>query len=184
MNEFDFEECLAFSRGNAAANEQETIQKMLIGCVKVERAASVVIDKSGIDYIATLRRGATVNIDAKRRRKGCSRWWKSSFENLLEPELSLEEWSVIPKNGYAGKVGWTLDESKKTDYTFHVFDKSDTEQVFLLPFQLLRMAFARNIYLWKKSFRGAPQDNGSWESSCIFVPAACVMQAVKAEMKK
>jgi len=100
-----------------------------------------------------------------------------------EPELSLEKWSVLPSSGRAGKVGWTLDESKLTDYTLHVFDFQDSREVFLLPFQLLRQAFRRNVEKWYSEFFHASQSSKTWESECVFVPACVVLESLATEMR-
>ncbi len=183
MNEYEFADCLEFSRGRAAATDRETIKAIIPGCVRVAETGRE-LDLKGVDFVATLRRGATVNVDLKARRKGCSRHWRRSGPDFEpEPELALETWSAVPGDEQRGKVGWTLDESKITDYTLHVFDPSDTAQVFLLPFQLLRMAFRRRLSDWRGLFRCERQDNGDWVSECLFVPAETVIDAIRYEMR-
>jgi hypothetical protein len=127
MNGYDFAERLQWSKGDAGESDAATIKLLLVGCVNVKSACAA-LDKKGIDFVATLRRGAVVNIDIKRREKGVSRYWKN------EPELTLEQWSVCPSNKLLGVVGWTLDERKKTDYVLYVFDSSDTDTAYLIPF--------------------------------------------------
>ena len=179
VNEFDFEERLAFSKGFRSERDEMTIRNLISGCIEV-RTAPKSMDLVGVDYIATLRRGATLNVDVKAREVGCSQFWSKG-----EPELSLEIWSVKPENGNIGKAGWTLDESKVTDYTLHVFDPSDTDEVFLLPFQLLRMAFRKYLPVWSRHCRVASQSSngGQWLSQCVFVRAWCVIDAITAEMR-
>lgn len=191
MNEYDFEERLAWSKGQAGETDAMTIKSLIPGCIMVE-ASPKELDMRGIDFIATLRRGATLNIDIKRREPGVSRYWSSCplfGSPLPEPELTLEYYSVMPFNGRPGKVGWTLDESKLTDYVLYIFDPSDTAEVFLLPFQLLRSAFIKNAEPWRIHNRvgvcqtnGGPK-NGGWSTESIFVPAWCVIEAITAEMR-
>jgi len=176
MNEFDFKQCLAFSYGVTQETHPETIKSLIPGCIMVDQS-EINDDLSGIDFWATLRGGAKLRIDIKARSGGCSNYWISNI-----PELALEKWSCIPQDGSPGKTGWTLDESKLTDYTLHVFDQIDTLEVFLLPFQLLRIAFRHNIKSWSNKYRSAKQNNGSWISECIFVPAPVVIQAISSEM--
>lgn len=176
MSEYSFEERLAFSRGVRGRTDAETIKNLIPGCIEIKEACEE-LDKRGIDYIAKLRRGAEINIDLKTRDAGCSKYWEEG-----EPQIALELWSVVPKNGGRGRAGWTLDEAKLTDYTFHTFDPSDSNEVFLLPFQLLRMAFRRNLDAWKQNFKRDVQSSGTWKSECVFVPAWCVLEAIKAEM--
>lgn len=181
QNEYDFQKQLEFSQGIVQRTAEETIKTMLCGCVSVSKA-NIILDKSGIDYIATLRGGATVGIDHKARAAGCKKHWRQG------PELALEKWSVVPsENCPTGKPGWTLDESKATDYTLHTFAIEDTFVAYLLPFQLLRVAFRRRINQWWKSFRhelqiSTRQGSGGWRSECIFVPAFEVLEGIKEEM--
>jgi len=84
-------------------------------------------------------------------------------------------------------VGWTLDESKATDYTLHVFDETDTPECFLLPFQLTRMAFRRCLHQWIDRYRVERQatvrGDRRWQSECVFVPAVIVLDAIQCEMR-
>ena len=87
---YDFDERLAFSKGKRQSTDETTILSLLDGCVTVT-ASSTELDRRGVDYVATLRGGAEVYIDAKTREQGCSKYWKNS-----EPELAIEIWSVLP----------------------------------------------------------------------------------------
>jgi len=187
VNSYDFHERLAFSRDRARSTDADTIQALIPGCVSVAEAP-LARDLRGIDYVATLRRGAELFVDIKAREKGCSAFWKSPFpllgECAREPELALEIYSVEPSPAVpSGKVGWTLDESKLTHYTLHVFDLTDTNEVFLLPFQLLRAAFLRRFHDWTSLYRVASQNSGRWTSRCVFVPAMTVIDAIQSEMR-
>lgn len=181
MNVLDFDEQLQWSQGQTKESHPETIKSLLAGCVAVTKAP-VELDVAGIDYVATLRRGATVNIDVKARSAGCSQYWDDG-----EPELALEIWSVVPEDGLRGSAGWTLDEGKLTDYTLHVFDPSDTTQSFLLPFQLLRMAFRRHLTMWRSvydvHYQRSHRHGRNWRSQCVMVPAVRVLSAVTCEMR-
>jgi hypothetical protein len=176
MASYDFNECLAFSRGTSEETDIFVLRKHITGCIELNKTTEE-IDKKGIDYIAILRNGATVKIDAKNRRKGCSFYWKEG------PELALETWSVIPSEYNRGKVGWTLDEKKEIDLIFFKFDLSDTDKVYLLPYQLLRMAFRRNFKTWKVKYKTDIQTSNEWQSECLFVPAITVIDAITKEMQ-
>ena len=173
-----FTEKLAFSRGVRQDTDIETIMALIPGCVGVIKT-DIEQDKKGTDYIATLRQGAQILIDAKARAKGASQWWKKDG-----PELALETWSVMPEGKYGKsfeqtKLGWTLDESKETDLILFTFDEGDTDKVFLICFQLLRMAFLKNLKLWARLYKTGTQDSSSWQSQCVFVPASVVLNAIK-----
>jgi len=176
VNEYGFAERLAFSKSITSITPTEIVMDMLPGCVSIS-GTDLALDKRGVDYVATLRRGAEVLVDMKARKMGCSRFWRSG------PELALETWSVVPGVRQAGKVGWTLDEGKITDYTLHVFDPSDTTLAYLLPFQLLRVAFRLRFRDWYSAYKHATQNSGRWQSECIFVPADVVLSEVEGVMR-
>jgi hypothetical protein len=180
--QFNFSERLAFSRGRRESNDLESIKSLISGCIDV-RKTDVDKDRIGIDYIATLRGGAEILIDAKTRDAGCSKFWKNG------PELAPEIWSVMPGGKYNipkenAKTGWTLSESNIVDYIYCTFDPSDSDEIFILPFQLYRIAFRKNLKLWIQKYGlPRPQDSGRWESRCIFVPADIVLNAITLVMK-
>jgi hypothetical protein len=170
--QYDFAERLAFSTKLDGRSYEMLIAETLPGIASVTKT-SVEADKTGIDYVATLRRGGVVNIDLKKRDKGCSRKWQYG-----EEELALETWSVMNTKGNRAKVGWTLDEAKQTHYTLHVFDITDSQNAFLLPFQLLRKAFRHNLMAWYEQYFHFPQNSGTWDSECVFVPVSIVLDAI------
>lgn len=179
---FDFEKKLAYSQGFRLGNDLETLHSLIDGCIDVVKT-NIEIDKTGIDYIAALRGGAQIRIDSKTREAGCSQYWQNG-----EPEFAPEIWSVMPGGKYkiareSAKTGWTLNESKATDYIFCTFDPVDTDRVYFLPFQLYRMAFRRNLAIWREYHKVSIQDSGSWQSMCIFVPAGVVLNAIYIEME-
>jgi hypothetical protein len=167
-----FSERLEFSKGIVQETDLATIRALIPGCTNIV-LSTLEQDRNGTDYVATLRGGATVNIDAKRRDRGASRFWNG------EPDLALEDWSVVPINGARGKAGWTLDESKETDLVLFMFDPEDTNECFLMAFQLLRVAFRRNHSEWISRYKDAFQRNPSWRSHCIFVPVSTVLDAIR-----
>lgn len=122
-----------------------------------------------------------VNIDVKRRTQGVGKWWT----NRADPELTLEKWSVCPGGTEEERAGWTLDEAKATDYVLYVFDKADTLNAFLLPFQLLRMAFRTHGRAWYGDHKVGRccTDGGRYETESVFVPASIVLDAVTDAMR-
>ena len=173
---YDFAQQLQMSAETQGRSLETLIADLLPGVVAVVKT-STDQDKTGIDYIATLRRGGSVFIDTKKREKGVANYWRWG-----EEELALEIWSVCPTATQLGRVGWTLDESKQTHYTLHFFDPSDSQRVFLLPFQLLRKAFREHYREWCATYPKARQNSGSWHSECLFVPAPVVLQAIQQAM--
>lgn len=169
-----FPDKLAYSRGIRETSDLELLQELIPGSTHVEKTCEKQ-DKAGVDYLAHLRRGAVLKIDAKTREAGASRWWKHG-----EPELALEVWSVVPSEWTDGKPGWTLDESKEVDLILYTFESEDSNEVFLVSFDMLRIAFVRFFHEWKTDYKVKPQDSGNWESRAIFVPASVVLAGISA----
>ena len=178
MGQYNFEKQLAISKGLASEREKIAIMQMIPGCIEV-LTTTIQEDKTGIDYFAVLRGGRKIAIDAKRREKGCSKWWKNG------PELALETYSVMPTKGNAAKTGWTLDESKKTELVLFSYDINDTNICFLESFQILRTAFRKYCKKWKGLYKVDRQrtiderGNVLWESECVFVPYLIVQTAIQ-----
>jgi len=179
MAAYDFDTMLAYSRGVRESTDLYTIKALIDGCTNVSKTDTAT-DRAGVDYVATLRGGAKVLIDAKARTPGCSRFWRNG------PELALEVWSVLPNKGKGqdGKTGWTLSESSGVHYILFTFDAADTPEVFMYPFQLLRMAFRRNLTEWKKEYKVDRQSSGQWQSECVFVPEKVVWDAIRRAMRQ
>lgn len=175
---YDFQERLAMSQGARKSTDESTIMALLDGCVTVT-SSTAELDKKGVDYIATLRGGADVYIDAKTREEGCSKYWKNG-----EPELAIELWSVMPGGKFnmpreRSKAGWTIDEAKITDMVLYTFSTSDCPTAFLFPFQSLRIAARRMLKHWMQRFKVDIQTSGNWQSQAVFVPASEVMIAIE-----
>lgn len=168
-----------YTRQSAGQSVESVIAAMIAGVIDVQPTAER-MDRAGVDYVATLRRGAEVFVDLKVRRPGCSRYWHDGT-----PEIALESWSVVPDDdrGKPGKVGWALDEAKITHYVLAMFAPEDSRACYMLPFQLLRTAFRRRFNVWMHGpFRVERQATGGagggWKSECVFVPAPVVLNAI------
>ena len=173
----DFDEKLAFSQGVRGLSDIMLLKQAIPGCVDV-RKTSYSEDVKGVDYIAVLDGGAEIGIDAKAREKGASKFWKYG-----EAELALELWSVFPTDKYKGKTGWTLSKSTNVDLILYTFAPTDWRKYYLLPYQMLRMAFIRKREDWEVRYSKKMQDSGNWYSQALFVPASVVLQAIAEVMQ-
>lgn len=173
-----FTEDLEFSQGGRMQTDMDILKQSIRKCVSVKKT-SIEEDKKGVDYIVTLEDGATIRVDAKRRRKGASKSWTRRDE----PELAIETWSVITTDGQR-KKGWTFNTGKECDLILYVFDPEDTDKYYLIPFPLLRQASINNLVTWDYRYRQRTQRSIGWKSKCMMVPASVVLEAVKAEMVK
>lgn len=172
MRVYGFDERLAFSMGRRSETDLQTIKTMLPTCEQVE-VADTAEDRRGVDYVATVRGGRRLAVDAKARERGCSYWWRA------EPDLALEMWSDIG----AQRPGWTYDGAKQTDLVFFTFDPSDTDLRYLISWPMLFVAFRKNARYWTRKYKKGIQNsvgaNGrEWRSQCVFVPASVVLQAL------
>ena len=167
-----WQEKLEHSLGQQQSFDFLLLKNHIPRCVSI-RKTDVEQDKSSVDYVATLINGAEINIDAKTRMKGSSRYWKGN-----EAELALEVWSVVGK-----KVGWTLNTASNVDYILYTFDKSDWSKYYFLPFQLLRKAFHDHFAEWKARYTLKEQRSDGWKSAAIFVPVSVVLDAIQETMQ-
>lgn len=180
---------LSFSRGLRELTDMDTLRAMIPGCCDVLKTGED-MDRLHIDYVANLRRGAVLHIDGKTRRPGASRFWSPFSRGRRnvprgEPDIAIETWSVKPTEDKKGRAGWTFDESSDTDLILYTFDPSDTNEVILLSFPLLRVAARTCLKEWSSRFGLSSQqtraDDSSvkWESECILVPAMIVQDAIR-----
>jgi len=175
---YAFDERFAFSRGVRGTYDVETIRALVPSAIKVEKTNEI-DDRAGTDYVVHLRKGATLRVDAKARDRGASRYWRHG------PEVALETWSVMPGGRYdmrpdQARAGWTLTEAKNVDLILFTFDPTDCDEVFMVGFPLLRLAFARFYGRWMGEFPPQVQNSGRWESQCVFVPIDRVFEAMTA----
>ena len=181
---YDFDQCLAASKTVVAeASDVATIKSMLTKCSDVKRASQE-LDRSGVDYIATIEGGREIYIDVKSRSEGCSKNWRARNKaGELIPELAIETWSVIPNRTCPdGKIGWTLDHKEKTDLILYRFDPCDHGRAFLLCFHTLRMAAEKKAVDWRLQCKVARQRNTNYYSESIFVRADFVLDSMRAAM--
>ena len=173
----DFYERLAFSQGSNISADIEILRRAIPNCVCV-RKTSLKADRAGVDYIAQLAGGAEIGIDAKLREKGASAYWTTG-----EAELALETWSVFPDGKHTPKEGWTLSTAADVDLILFRFHPADWPESYLLPFQMLRMAFKRKRADWETRYPKKIQDSGDWFSQALFVPVSVVLRELMCVMQ-
>lgn len=167
----DWNEKFEYSLSAQQAFDVSLLKIHLPHCTDI-RKTDTEQDKKGVDYIATLKGGAEVLIDAKTRTPGSKKYWKNG-----EAELALETWSVVDK-----KLGWTLNDKTEVDYILYTFSPAEWDKYYFFPFQLLRKAFISNGKQWQsvygKKIQYTRSNTVSWCSEAIFVPASVVVRAV------
>lgn len=194
----EFNDCLGLSKGRMSEDDMDIIARMLPGVESVEKASKS-LDLRGVDYVARLSSGVEITVDAKYRdteikgRRGGRRasrlFWRRSEEwPDGEPELTLEVWSVMASHENKPVRGWTRDSRKLTDFVLFKWHPDDTRECFLLSFQMLRVAFARCWWAWKRipRYRKNIQPNYDrrrglrWDSQCVYMPVGTVLRAIEA----
>ncbi len=177
---YDFNERLRFSQGERGNRDAEILKHAIPNCIKV-RKTDVETDRKGVDYIATLKGGAEIGVDIKARDKGISKYWKNGKEDLV-----LEVWSICPDEKNEGKLGWTLSDKTNVDFILYTFDAADTNNYYLLPYQLLRMAFLSNKDKWLKEYStkysNTEHCGKSWRTQVVYIPVNVLLDAIKSEM--
>lgn len=163
VREFTFDQQFGMSVGVTAQLETDLLLKHF-DAVAVTRA-SIEQDKTGVDFWVTLKNNKRIGIDVKIR-----------DHDFGKDDLALETWSVIE----TGKVGWTRDPQKQTDYI--VWYWKDTKRYCIVPYLLLRKAFIQHWQAWRALYKSALQttrQNGAvWQSECVFVPRNVVWRAI------
>ena len=175
-----------------AAQDIAAIMALLPSVERVEEVLDTGSKDGGVDYLAHLKGGRAVPIDAKYRKAGAKKFWRYG-----EPELPMERWSVVPDDQNKGHLGWTLDTTKRTEMVLFTFAPEDSTNAYLIPFQPLRAAFLRMGAAWKSQYgrRGSQTNDGDWfyehssgghtgkpwQSAAVFVPVTPLLDAVSRE---
>lgn len=161
---FDFAKQMAMSHGVIGSIPiEELLLKQIVGSTGV-RKADKADDKQGTDYFVDHIRGVPLSVDIKARKD-------DPIDEYGSDDLALETWSVV-----GVKKGWTIDESKRTDYILWLF--ATTKRYCLVPFHPLRLAAKRFGAKWYAKYKVARQPNHGYVSECMFVPRVVVWQAI------
>lgn len=129
----------------------------------IEFAEDLETQKKGVDKILHFENGGTVTIDEKKRRK--------DYGDIL-----LELFS----NYQQKKKGWLFTCS--CDYIVYYIEP--TKKAYLLPAQLLKMAWKHNGAEWLKKYKVFEAKNPTYSSKNISIPTEELINALKNEMCK
>lgn len=172
----DFGDDLAWSAGHAIGEDIGAILKNIIPLVTSLRRASMDQDRSGTDWWVDRASGLdALSVDVKIRDI-------DPIEEFRVDDLALELWSVRPHGSNPGKIGWTFDPSKRTD--FILWSWTRTGRYFLVSFPLLCQASILHRGEWETRFTHKIQKSGGagrvgWESECLFVLRRTVIDAIE-----
>lgn len=142
----------------------------MIACVRIESESQW--QKWGIDREIKLPNGKQFTIDEKKRREDYG-------------DIALEMWSVYyghkhPKN----KLGWALDSEKRCDFVAYAVVPA--KRCYLLPMEILRLAFHRNCRTWMQlpKCRVFDSPNPGYVTRNLGVPWPLLSAAMTAEMTR
>jgi hypothetical protein len=166
--EYDFDERSRMSQSESSnLSIAEILVGQIPGAVNAHQSHET-NDRNGVDWWVEHSSGKHIGVDCKVREED---WSKKGFD-----DVALELWSVVEKK----VVGWTLNESKRTDYILWFW--RDTGRWMLIPFPFLVAVFKKNLNNWMGLYKKATQRtvmNGfSYHSECVFVPRQVIWQEI------
>lgn len=171
------------SKDHTRAEQDEKILRELLK-PNFLRPGSGAEDRAGKDWIVHIG-NVVKTVDVKNSFSPNQKWWA----NPTIPELWLERWSVMPSSTCRnGKVGWTLDPTKQTDFIlFKTCMEDDEPRAIIMDFTLLRLAFQKNVDVWyarwprkvRTQHTKARGTMPEWHSQMIYVPLDVLRTAVQ-----
>jgi hypothetical protein len=161
----NFETDLAYSRQFKTQMLAEILLPRIPGATHVT-IASTSDDFAGTDYWVHRLDSDAYSVDLKTRSKD----WG---------DLTLEIWSKIPTETTRGRIGWTRDATKDTDFILWFWE--NTGRILIQPFAPLWSVFNTHWEEWlslsevagsgiKSNVSRTNTNNGSrWGSQCLYV---------------
>ncbi len=177
MNTYSFKRQLVMSAGVSATDDVKQILLENVPGAKAVRKASPTEDRSGTDWWIEHARDSELSVDTKIRPL-------DPIEKYGKDDLALETWSVVPgshsRDRSVSAIGWTLDETKRTDYVLWLWQ--NTRRWCLVPFPQLCAVFKRRQDTWYEIYKHAEQTTtkggASYRSEMLLVPRREVWAAI------
>jgi len=170
---YDFHERLNFSKQYRTSAYLDAVLRTRIPGYTGLTVARTSDDLRGTDYWAHRFPAVQVSVELKvvEKRKFISR--------IPLDYLPLETWSVLPVGDRVGKVGWTRDATKETDYVVWFWE--DGLKFHIVPFVPLCSVFSEHWERWREipGHHRREQQSRGWKSECIFVPRELIERHIK-----
>lgn len=156
----DFRERLAFSQNASheafwGAVYRKAFPGMVGNIITPNDTASQLM---GVDRLLYLSNNHVLRIDEKKR-------------DSVYPDILLEYLS----NSKTGSPGW-IEKDLAIDYLAYAF--MPTRKVYLLPWQILRVAWETNKRIWKSKHKEIRAQNKGYVTISVAVPTREVMHAI------
>lgn len=177
---YDFTKQLVMSAGVAATDDVKTILiNSIPGALDVRKATGTE-DRCGTDWWIDHARGSDISVDTKIRQI-------DPIQKYGKDDLALETWSIVPgshsRDPKLQAVGWTLDETKRTDYVLWLW--TTTKRWALIPFPQLCAIFRKRLDTWYEIYRHHEQTTSkgseTYRSEMLLVPRREVWAAIYAD---
>lgn len=133
--------------------------------------------RDGIDRVVFLSNGRQFLIDEKKREARDPRTGQPYVDVLLE------EWSVFHgERDQRNKIGWALDRKKRCDYVAYAIPLAGI--CYLLPFELLRLAFTVNRSPWTRTYGTRDAKNSGYVTRNVPIPWKVLHTALVDQMHR
>lgn len=178
MVEHDFLKCLNDSKGvELGADVEELLLRMIPGSVTVKRATNKE-DREGTDLWILRRKLPAVSVDLKVRTF-------DPIERFGSDDACIETTSVYSgkhsppwEDRFREKVGWTLNETKRTDLVLYTWPTKNGLRFWAMYFPWLCVAAKKHWRHWVEKYKERPAKNKGYLTLNVYPPRKEIAQAV------
>lgn len=176
---WDFRERLNFSEG-VKINDAilQHIVSIIPSAFRVEKSI-ISDDKNGTDYWILRKNLRPLSIDMKNREFCPIERFGSDDACIETTSVYTGENNGIWENNKRIKIGWTLDETKETDYIIYTWPSGKMRRYWILPFSFLCTAGKRHWKEWTNFYKEKSAVNNGYLTLNVYVPRNVIAQAMR-----
>ena len=179
---YDFQEQLAFSHGiDCHAGIMRHLIDSVAGASRMVKATENE-DRSGTDYWIERRNGRSLSVDFKHRSFCPIERFGPEYDDVCIETCSVFRGPNRPPfvEGQRVKVGWTLNEMKRTDFIVYTWPASDGKRRFwVVPFPQLCRTAQKHADDWASRYHERSTPNPGYWTLNVYVPRSVVRDAMK-----
>lgn len=138
---------------------RQIIQRFFPSATTIQICEDLELQAKGVDHIVTLSSGKILFIEEKIR--------TTSWQDVLLETVSVDA---------TGAPGWIVKEGMLTDYLLYIFTGT---RAYLYPWELLKIAWARNGEAWLKRYGTVKAVNKSYTTLSVPVPLTVLSKAIQ-----